>query len=146
MTYWRAFYHLTWATKNRLPVILPSIEKVLYSSLAEKAHELGIMVYAINGWTDHVHIVAAIPPRLAVAKAVGNLKGRSSYVVRHKLDPTFAWQAGYGVHTFGERDLPNVIAYVYNQKRHHSENSLLSELEIMTEDEDGPAPSMPNNP
>jgi len=55
------YYHLVWATKKRAPLIRPELEPHLYY-LRRKAREIGVRVYAINGWTDHVHVIAAIPP------------------------------------------------------------------------------------
>jgi len=121
--YWRAFYHLVWTTKHRAPLITPDVEALIFPSIAHRARELGAVVYALNGVEDHLHLVAAIPPRVAVAHFIGELKGRSSFIVGHKFDLPFAWQAGYGVHTFGERHLGWVIHYVDCQKEHHATGS-----------------------
>ena len=40
MAFWRLYYHLVWATKNREPLIKPEIEKRLYAYLVHKAAEL----------------------------------------------------------------------------------------------------------
>jgi REP element-mobilizing transposase RayT len=84
MPYWRAFYHIVWTTKHRAPLITPDVEAVIFPSIAHRAGELGATVYALNGVADHVHLVVAIPPRLAVAQLVGEVKGRSSFIAGHK--------------------------------------------------------------
>jgi putative transposase len=96
MPYWRTFYHKVWTTKHRAPLITPDLETVIFPSIAHRTRELGAVVYALNGVADHVHLVTAIPPRLAVAPFIGELKGRSSFIVGTKLNVVFAWQAGYG--------------------------------------------------
>jgi len=73
MTFWRNYYHLVWATKNREHLITAELEKALYAYIVSKADEIGIIVYAINGWYDHTHLVGAIPPKLAVAEVVKKL-------------------------------------------------------------------------
>ena len=39
------------------------------------------------------------------------------------------WQAGYGIVSFGTRDLPWVVAYVRNQKKHHADGTTHDRLE-----------------
>jgi REP element-mobilizing transposase RayT len=84
MAFWRLYYHLVWGTKNRQPLITPVIETHLYSYLVHKASELGVFVYQINGWLDHVHLVVAIPPKLSIADVVKNLKGASSHFINDR--------------------------------------------------------------
>lgn len=56
MPFWRAYYHVTWGTKKRRHVITPELEARLFPCLMRKAGELGLHIYALNGWTNHVHI------------------------------------------------------------------------------------------
>lgn len=44
-------------------------------------------------------------------------------------DPPFYWQEEYGAFTFDGKRLPNVIAYVENQKQHHAQDSTIPILE-----------------
>ena len=45
------------------------------------------------------------------------------------------WQTGYGVVSFGTRDLDWVQEYVRNQRQHHSRGTIHDRLErIMSED------------
>jgi putative transposase len=94
MAFWRLYYHLVWTTKNREPLIQAAIEKRLYGYIVNKAAELEVYIYAINGWYDHIHLVVAIPPKHAVSEVVKRLKGASSHDLNHSydLDRQFAWQ------------------------------------------------------
>ena len=118
MSFWRTYYHIVWATKNREALITPEIEPRLYAYIVNKAAELGVYVYALNGWIDHVHIVAASPPKEAIAHVVKTLKGSSSHDLNQQgvLDTLFAWQRGYGVLSLGSRQLADAVAYVRRQK------------------------------
>ena len=42
MAFWRLYYHLVWATKNREHLIHPTIEDRLYGYIINKAAELGV--------------------------------------------------------------------------------------------------------
>ena len=125
MPYWRLFYHVVWGTKNRLPLIESAWEDDLHSYIWGKATALGCIPHAINGMSDHNHVVLSIPPKLSVATLFGRLKGASSHYVNEKYtDGAFMWQAEYGVLSFSERSLSKVVDYVKNQKKHHAENKL----------------------
>jgi putative transposase len=137
MSFWRTYYHLVWATKYREDFLQPAVEERIHSHLVKKASELGVFVYAIDGWLDHVHLVVAIPPRHAVAYVVRNLKGASAHFATHHLHPGFAWQQGYGVLTVGERQRPIVERYVRLQKQHHRDQTINAWLEMASDDDDG---------
>jgi len=101
-------------------------------------------VYVINGWTDHVHMIVAIPPKLSVADAVKNLKGASSHYINNVVRPEhlhFVWQRGYGCLTLGETQRAKAIEYVENQKDHHREKTTNAWLERYNELDEGPEDS-----
>jgi putative transposase len=140
MPFWRLYYHLVWSTKNREHLIQPEMEKRLNGYLVNKAAELGVYVYAVNGWYDHIHLVVSIPPKHAVAYVVKTLKGASAHDLNHaaKLDYHFAWQRGYGALTVGETQKPKAVAYVENQKQHHEQQTTNAWLERFAEFDEGP--------
>ena len=141
MAFWRLYYHLVWATRNREPLIQPELEGRLYAYLVSKAAELESYVYGINGWYDHIHLVVAIPPKHAVADIVKHLKGASSHYLNHtgELNYQFAWQRGYGALTLGERQRPQAEEYVMKQKTHHAERTAIPWLERDADLDEGPA-------
>jgi putative transposase len=140
MSFWRLYYHLIWATKNREHLITPAAETRLYPYLVSKAAELDVYVYAINGWHDHIHLVVAIPPKHAVAEIVKRLKGASSHYLNYDihLDRHFAWQRGYGALSVGERQRAIAEAYVEKQKQHHEQQTTNVWLEQSAELDEGP--------
>jgi REP-associated tyrosine transposase len=81
---------------------------------------------------DHVHLAVSIPPKQAVARVVGRVKGVSSHAVNaaqpNRPEP-FAWQTEYGALSFGHRALDDVVAYVNDQSRRHANGQLLRGLE-----------------
>jgi putative transposase len=82
---------------------------------------------------DHVHVVASIPPAIAISTLVGRMKGASSHllnnVVGSEVDATFTWQSEYSVLSFGERALGDVVAYANNQPARHAAQKLWAALE-----------------
>ena len=133
MTYWRLFYHSTWATKNRMQWIAPGWETDLHSVIAAKAQALGGLVYAVGGIEDHVHLVVSIPPKHSLASFIGQIKGHSAHFINHapkiNLEAHFNWQRGYGIVSFGEKQLPKVTNYVNQQREHHEIDIVIPFLE-----------------
>ncbi len=122
MPYWQLFYHIVWTTKNRTPLLTPDVEPVIYGFLRAKAIGLGATLFALNGVADHVHMVAAIPPSIALSKFVGQVKGVASARFNQSGQSVtpFFWQEEYGIFSFDGKRLPNYIAYVECQKEHHA--------------------------
>jgi REP element-mobilizing transposase RayT len=137
MPFYRLFYHIVWGTKNREPMIQIEFENSLHNVIAAKTKKLGAIVYAVGGIDDHIHLVATVPPKLALAEFVGQVKGNSSHFANHKLslDYRFQWQKEYGVVTFGGKQLDMVVKYAKNQRQHHTNGSLISFLENTTPEE-----------
>jgi putative transposase len=131
MPYWKLHYHFVWGTKNRLPLIDSVLEPDLYRAIAAKTQNMGGFFHAIGGIEDHVHLAVSIPPKLAPAKFIGDVKGNSSHYVNHVIKPDFEfyWQDEYGVLSFGERNLASVVRYIRNQKQHHTDRSLIEAME-----------------
>jgi putative transposase len=129
--YWQLFYHLVWSTKNRQPFLTPSVEPIIFGFLRSKAIALGGVVLAINGMFDHVHMIVSIPPRIAVAEFVGQVKGVASARFNKGgfAEERFEWQADYRAFSFDGKRLPYLIAYVEKQKEHHAQGSTIAVLE-----------------
>lgn len=135
MPYWKLYYHFVWSTKNRLPLIDSTLEPELYRVIVAKAQDMGGFVHAIGGMEEHAHLAVSIPPKLAPAKFIGDVKGNSSHYVNHVVKPDFEfyWQDEYGVLSFGERNLPSVVRYIHNQKQRHADGTLIAAMERMDE-------------
>lgn len=140
MAFWRMCFHLIWATKQREHPIQPEIESRLYGYIVNRAAELGVYVYTIGGWYDHVHLVVSIPPKHALTHVVQRLKGASSHDLNHAggLDYPFGWQRGYGALSLGERQRRSAEAYVNGQKQHHEAQTTNPWLERHAEFDEGP--------
>ena len=108
-TSWNCKYHIVSAPKFR--------RKVFYG---EKRREIGEILRTLCEWKkgkiaeaevcpDHVHMLAEIPPRIAVSTFMGYLKGKSSLMIYEKLPELRCkyrnrefWCRGYYVDTVGK--------------------------------------------
>mgnify|MGYP001588875424 CR=1 FL=1 len=142
MAFWRLYYHLIWATKERHPLIPSEIEPMIYGYIIGKTHALGCIIHAIGGTENHLHLAASIPPKLSIADFVKGIKGSSAHYLNHDLTnslPQFGWQRGYGVFSLGGKQLDKAVAYVRNQKTHHQQSTTILALEQDNHEDDGPA-------
>jgi putative transposase len=124
-------FHIVWHTKSNLPLIKPAIESKLYQYLKHKIIEMpNVYFHAVGGVEDHVHLAVSTPSNLLMSEWIGKLKGGSAYHINqssgHKL---LQWQRGYGIVSFGTKDLPWVMKYVLNQKEHHKNGTTRQHLE-----------------
>jgi putative transposase len=82
-----------------------------------------------------VHVALSIEPTTTPSEFVGQLKGYSSHEVNRRLGlgrKLLEWQTGYGVVSFGTKDMPWVVGYVRNQKQHHASGEVFDRLETIT--------------
>ncbi len=81
------YLHFVWATKRRLPLIVPEVERRLYGCISAEARRLGCEVLAVGGMPDHVHLAVAMPTVLSPAKLMQQVKGVSSHFASEHLLP-----------------------------------------------------------
>jgi putative transposase len=137
--------HITWHTKDSLPLLTPDVEVLTHRCLRHRLVETsGAFVHEVGGVETHVHACVTIAPTILISELIGQLKGSSSHEVNQRLGrgrKVLQWQAGYGVVSFGTKDLEWVKAYVRNQREHHAWGTVHDRLERMTPE--GPAQAGP---
>jgi putative transposase len=117
-TYAQNVIHVVFSTKERRKDIPEQMQTRLWEYTAAICKNVGILVHAIGGTEDHIHLLIQIPPSLAVAKAVASIKANSSRWAR-EAGQKFEWQEGYGAFSVSHSLLPAAVRYVRNQKAHH---------------------------
>jgi putative transposase len=131
--------HIVWHAKNSLPLLTPEIESLAHRVVKKRIVETsGAFVHEFGGIETHVHIAVTIPPTLLISDFIGQLKGGSSHDLNQALggrQKELQWQTGYGVVSFGTRDLPWVIESVRNQREHHARGTVHERLERIDQDE-----------
>jgi putative transposase len=139
--------HLVWRTKNSAPLLTPPVEAATHHAVRGRLiNTPGAFVHEVGGVEDHVHVVATVAPTVLVSELVGRLKGSSSHEVNQKLGggrKLLEWQTGYGVVSFGTKDLEWVKAYVRDQRQHHASGKVYDRLERIMPVEEAAAEAEP---
>ena len=127
------FYHITWSTKKRHPLITKELEPLLYEDLKNLIREQKVSLFALGGTYDHVHILIKANYLLDIANFMRIIKSRSSKLINkvNEID-YFAWQTGYGIFSVSELVVPIIKKYIDNQEVHHKTHEYEKELEMLS--------------
>ncbi|MBD1227988.1 IS200/IS605 family transposase [Xenorhabdus griffiniae] len=74
--------HLIFVTKYRRKLLNSTMISQIQDAFLSAAERLEIDILEMDGEADHVHVLVAYPPKLAVSVLVNNLKSISSRYVR----------------------------------------------------------------
>ena len=80
----KIWIHAIWATKERVPLIVPEIEQQVYNFMRSQFVESGCPVRIINGMPDHVHCLFLLNPQKAIADIVKQVKGSTSHFINEQ--------------------------------------------------------------
>jgi putative transposase len=130
MSYVSSYYHCVFSTKERRPLISPSLQERLWPYLGGIARQNEMRAVEVGGVADHVHILLSLPSTLAIAKAMQLIKGGSSKWVHdtfpeHQL---FGWQVKYGAFSVSVSQLEKTIEYIRGQAEHHRKRTFQEEF------------------
>ena len=122
--------HAIFSTKDRRPLLKPTIRPRLFSYMGGVVRNLGGKAYIINGAAYHVHMLISMPPTMSIAEIMRGVKANSSAWIHEEFgdQPTFAWQAGYGAFSVSHSNVQAVHEYIANQEEHHKKISFQDEF------------------
>ena len=125
------YAHLVFAVKKRSPLLPPEVRPLLFEEFRRITGEYfpGCTIIAVNGVSDHLHILVRFDATTPVSVYMRELKSRTSrFLNKLNIGPgRFAWQRGYGAFSCRYCDVPQLKKYIANQERHHREESFLAE-------------------
>lgn len=128
-TYTQIHLQFVFAVKYRNGLIHSSFKQELYQYISGiiKAHNHKLL--AINGMSDHLHILVGMRPSQSVSDLMQKIKANSSKWINEKkfLKVKFEWQEGYGAFSYSKSHVQNVIHYIQNQEEKHKVKSFNEE-------------------
>ena len=129
-TFTQIFLHIVFSVKNRQAILkkenLPNVFRYISAIVKDK----GGFPIAVNGTTDHVHILCGIPSTIQLSKYVSEIKSISSgFIKREKYASSdFSWQESYGAFSVSKSHLDALYKYISNQEEHHRKITFKEEL------------------
>jgi putative transposase len=114
-------YHIVWCPKYRRKVLIGNVETRLKELLIETCANIKVDIIEMELMPDHVHMLIEVDPQFGVHKAIKQMKGRTSKILREEFPhlktklPTL-WTNSYFVSTVGGAPLSAIKQYIENQK------------------------------
>ena len=122
--------HVVWATYQRRSLMGADVDGWLAHYLKMKAQELDASLIAVGNASDHVHVVASIPAKLALSELVNRIKGASSRAAKLEFpSSSIAWQESYWAESFTPHSVQPLLSYVAAQRHHHQHSALVERWE-----------------
>lgn len=135
-TYTQIHIHAVFSVQNRFCVIRPDWETDLYRYITGIVQNNGHKLLAINGMSDHVHILLGLRPNQSLSSLLQDVKANSSKWINQNnfVAGRFSRQEGFGAFSYSKSQLGRVADYIENQKQHHSSKSFTEEyIEFLEE-------------
>jgi REP element-mobilizing transposase RayT len=128
-TYTQIHIQFVFAVKYRNGLIHFSFKQELYQYISGIIKANNHKLLAINGMSDHLHILIGMRPSQSVSDLIQNIKSNSSKWINEKkfLKVKFEWQEGYGAFSYSKSHVQNVIRYIQNQEKNHKVKSFNEE-------------------
>lgn len=120
-TYHQIYLQTVFAAKYRKAVIGKEWKSTLFGVIGNLINEANCKTLIVNGVEDHVHCFVGLKPVVSVSELMKAVKAKSSkYINDHSLtNERFEWQEGYGVFSYGQRDVDKIYKYIQSQEEHH---------------------------
>ena len=114
-------YHVVWCPKYRRSVLINGVDARLKDLIKETCVHLHVEIIELEVMPDHVHLLMEVDPPFGVHRAVKQIKGYSSRILREEFPwlksrlPSL-WTNRYFVSTVGGAPLSVIRQYMENQK------------------------------
>jgi len=129
-------FHIIFRTKNSAKTLPLTESKDLYGYIWGIIKNKRGTLIRINGVEDHIHILSDLPPTIALADYVRDIKTNSSHWLRDNPNfPAFnGWAEGYAALTYAWRDKEMIVEYIKNQREHHKQTDFITEYRGLLEE------------
>ena len=118
---WRCQYHIVLIPKYRRQIIYGKYKVEIGKILRTICERYEVEIIEANACKDHIHMLVSIPPKMAVSRFMGILKGKSTLMIfdrfanlKYKYGNRHFWCRGYFVDTVG-RNKNAIQKYIQNQ-------------------------------
>ncbi len=133
-TYSQINIQCVFAVKGRENILNKNFREELFKYMSGILKNNNAFPLAIGGWTDHVHVFFELPPNLNISDLMRDLKANSSKWINESkfLKGKFNSQEGFGAFSYSRSQRHQVINYIINQEKHHSNKTFREEyLELL---------------
>ncbi len=126
----KVYVHITFSTKNRVPMIDQEIQSRLFEYLGGICKGLECNPIQIGGYANHIHILCLLSKKITQIKLLEEVKKNSSKWIKtiDEKYKNFYWQDGYGIFSVNPSEISGVVDYIKNQEEHHGKRTFEDEF------------------
>ncbi len=84
-TIWYCHYHFVWVPKYRYRILTGNVAEEVGRCIRAFSDRQNAEVVELNIQSDHVHLLALVPPKVSISNYIGTLKGRTAIRVFNKF-------------------------------------------------------------
>src|SRR5260370_21870489 len=129
-SYSQNLIHCVYSTIERRNRVLQEPQERLWSFSGVIAKREGIHLLLAGGTANHIHLLIALPPTIALSKTLQTIKSYSSrWMTEHGVD--FKWQEGYGAFSVSPSQVEGVEKYIRHQAEHHKNRRFEEEFAFL---------------
>jgi REP element-mobilizing transposase RayT len=124
----RIYFHLTWSTLGRLPMIDAATRSFLDEYFRRIAIRERVTLVCTAFLRTHVHLLVRSGPRVDLSRLVQLLKGGSSYAASRQPGNILGlrWNREYSVTSVSPKLVREAVAYIEGQDRRHPAEAIPS--------------------
>lgn len=128
-TYSQIYLQFVFAVKGRQNLIQKKNKEELHKYITGLVQNRNAKMLAVHCMPDHIHLFVGFRPVLSISDFVKEVKVESTEFIKEKrwVDGKFSWQEGYGVFSYSQSHINNVVKYILNQEQHHIKKSFQEE-------------------
>jgi putative transposase len=121
------YFHLTWSTLNRQPMIDVPTRAFLDEYFRKIAIQERATIISAGFLRTHVHVLVRAGPRYDLPRLVQLMKGGSSYAASRQPDNVLGlrWNREYSVTSVSPRLLKAAMEYIGGQDRRHPDEAVV---------------------
>jgi putative transposase len=98
---WHCQFHIVWVPKYRYRVLNGKIGEEIRKNIIIQSERLNCEIVELSVQNDHVHLLIKVPPKIAISKLMGVLKGKTAIRVFNKF-PELKERPYWGNHFWAE--------------------------------------------
>jgi REP element-mobilizing transposase RayT len=128
-TYTQIYIQYVFAVQNRASLINEKWQTQLYKYISGIIAQYEHKLFAINGMSDHLHVLISMNPKQAPSDLMYHIKrGSSLWINDNKLvTGKFSWQEGFGAFSYGKSQITDIAGYIEKQQQHHKKSTFIEE-------------------
>jgi|SRR5213593_4181216 len=122
----RIYFHLTWSTLARRPMIDAPTRAFLHEYFRKIANQERATIVSLGFLQTHAHLLVRTGPRYDLPRLVQLLKGGSSYAASRRPGNVLGlrWNREYSVTSVSPKLVPQASAYIDSQDRRHPSEAI----------------------